>query len=92
MPQPVDMQSEVMRTMLAERLQEAARAQLAALELARRQEEAARLRRETQVTETGDADGEHMPVRERKHRQGSGRHGKRRPPRDPDDHRLDVSV
>ncbi len=58
MPQPIDMQSELARTTMMERIQDAAgRANLAALQRASEDNEQARVDAESQVVESREAEG-----------------------------------
>ena len=61
MPQPIDMQTELGRTMMAERIQDAAtRGALAAQQRAQVEEKKAQALRETQVDETPETQSEHV--------------------------------
>lgn len=58
MPQPIDMQSELARTTMMERIQDAAsRTNLAALQRASEEGEQARVDADTQVVESREAEG-----------------------------------
>lgn len=105
MPQPVDMQTEIARATIAERIQDAmGRSNLAALQRAQLESEEVRIVKELQVNETQetqsgkvDADGEQKNKRSnrrtRKNR-GSVEKSARLRPRhsNDDDHQLDVRI
>ena len=61
MPQPIDMQTELGRAIMAERIQDAAtRGALASLQREQLEEKKAQALRETQVDETPEAQSEHV--------------------------------
>ena len=106
MPQPVDMQTEIARATLAERIQDSlGRSNLAALQRAQLESDEARMGKESQVNETQetqngkvDADGEQKnpPSKRRKRKsrdstEKSARSQARRS-NDDEDHLLDVRI
>lgn len=60
MPQPIDMQTEMARITMAERMQEAARAQLAAHQRAASEQDKLRVDMETAVHDTDESQNEHI--------------------------------
>lgn len=104
MPQPIDMQTELGRLLVAERMQDAAaKASLAAMQRSQAEEEALRRVHEAQVNETPEAQSEHVDGdgrgkkdgKSRRGRRGSGTAGEKRPKTansSDEDHQLDVSI
>jgi len=107
MPQPIDMQTELGRTMAAERIQDAsARAALLAQQRAQVEEEKVRVAQQTQVGQAEQTDN--REVHEKEEQGGERERGQRRtpapPPAEPDEtrprkalepgteHGFDVSV
>jgi hypothetical protein len=79
MPQPIDMQTELGRTLAAERIQDAsARAALLAQQRAQVEEDRARVAQQTQVGQTEQADN--REVRDEEERETRERGQRRRPP------------
>ena len=103
MPQPIDMQTELGRLLTAERMQDAARASLAAMHRSQAEDEARRRVQETQVDETPEAQSEHVDGDGRGKKDGKSRRRRRAGAAVEDkrgdasgrpggDHRLDVSI
>lgn len=105
MPQPVDMQTEIARATMAERIQDAAgRSNLAALQRAQLESEEIRAGKESQVNETQetqsnkvDADGEQKNTRsnrrKRKNRDSVGKNARPQARHSSEeDHQLDVRI
>ncbi len=107
MPQPIDMQTEIGRTMAAERIQDAsARAALLAQQRAQSEEDKVRLTQQTQVGQAQQTDGGEIHEKE-ENSDGQERGRKHRPSTAPQDeaapsqrkaiepgteHEFDVSV
>lgn len=103
MPQPIDMQSELARTLAAERIQDAAvRAAQLAQQRGQIDAEAQRIASERQVTQSKeiesegvsrDGRGRRMPDRSGKQDEGKEESGTpRRPRNDGEEHALDVTA
>ena len=108
MPQPIDMQTELGRTIMADRIQDAmSRANLAALQRAQLDEEEDRIAKESEVHEAPETQSEHVDEelkrktpyvgRRRRGRKGeeddeTGSESARRRNSDGEDHILDVKV
>jgi len=103
MPQPIDMQTELGRLLVAERMQDAAsRASLVALQRAQAEEESRRRIEETHVNETPETQSEHVDGDGRGKKDGESRRRRVRPqpdvaqadtPHTPDgEHGLDVLI
>ena len=108
MPQPIDMQTELGRSMMAERIQDAAtRGALAALQRDQVEEKKAQALRETQVEETPETQSEHVDEDGRRKNPFVKRRARRKDREGPsgrstssteksraadDDHQLDVSI
>ena len=104
MPQPIDMQTEIARATIAERIQDAlGRSNLAALQRAQLEADEARMGKESQVNETQetqngkvDADGgqKNPPSkrRKRKSRDSTEKSSRAHRSNDDEDHQLDVRI
>ena len=78
MPQPIDMQTELGRTMAAERIQDAsARAALLAQQRAQVEEDRVRVAQQTQVSQAEETDN--REVREKEEREAQERGRKKKP-------------
>ena len=78
MPQPVDMQTELARTLLAERLGDGMRASLQGLHRAQIEAERERLRAETEIRESARAEAEAVKADQRKRDNEGSRRRRRR--------------
>jgi len=86
MPQPIDMLSEISRTTMAARVQEAStRANMAALHNAQEQVEAEHRAKETKVGETTESENPEVDAKGRRKNPFVKRKNKKRSPADSDD-------
>lgn len=104
MPQPIDLQTELGRLSMTEKVQQVAdRASLAAQQRSAMEAEADRQAAETEVNQTDsveqeavESDGRRKAKEERKKRKETGESRQdapeKRPPNDTDEHRLDVTI